>query len=215
MSDLLLHENEQAAVRSILAIDQLRGIGLPGSCAVELVGRLIPSDASGVALLDTTGSVVDLHDLGLRALPRAVPPSVVPRIGVHRRDRAVEETGARTGVAVLSLGVRNGGRQVVTLWLVRRDRDFSPRDHAMLVLVAPALERLMREPVSAYTLPSLTLQEQRVLRLVASGRSNGEIAEHLCVAPCTVRKHLEHAYRKLGVTNRLAAVLALEGASQD
>jgi DNA-binding CsgD family transcriptional regulator len=31
------------------------------------------------------------------------------------------------------------------------------------------------------------------------------------VATCTVRKHLEHAYRKLGVTNRLAAVIALRG----
>jgi DNA-binding NarL/FixJ family response regulator len=31
------------------------------------------------------------------------------------------------------------------------------------------------------------------------------------VATCTVRKHLEHAYRKLGVTNRLAAVVAFRG----
>jgi DNA-binding NarL/FixJ family response regulator len=40
--------------------------------------------------------------------------------------------------------------------------------------------------------------------------SNAEIAEQLVVAPCTVGKHLENAYRKLGVTNRLAAVHALE-----
>ena len=81
----------------------------------------------------------------------------------------------------------------------------------MLGLVAPALERLMRERPSS-TLPSLTVQERRVLQHVAAGLSNAEIAERLFVAPCTVRKHLENAYRKLGVTNRLAAVNALDGA---
>ena len=38
-----------------------------------------------------------------------------------------------------------------------------------------------------------------------------EIAERMGVATCTVRKHLEHAYRKLGVTNRLAAACVLQG----
>jgi DNA-binding NarL/FixJ family response regulator len=33
------------------------------------------------------------------------------------------------------------------------------------------------------------------------------------VATCTVRKHLEHAYPKLGVTNRLAAAVAMRGES--
>ena len=78
----------------------------------------------------------------------------------------------------------------------------------MLGLLAPALERLMRERPSS-TLPSLTVQERRVLQHVAAGLSNAEIAERLFVAPCTVRKHLENAYRKLGVTNRTAAVAAV------
>ena len=33
----------------------------------------------------------------------------------------------------------------------------------------------------------------------------------MTVAPSTVRKHLEHSFRKLGVSNRLAAVKAYEG----
>jgi DNA-binding NarL/FixJ family response regulator len=33
----------------------------------------------------------------------------------------------------------------------------------------------------------------------------------MCIAPSTVRKHLEHAFPKLGVTNRLAAAMAFEG----
>ena len=41
--------------------------------------------------------------------------------------------------------------------------------------------------------------------------SNAEIAARLFVSVCTVRKHLENAYRKLGVHNRMAAVVALGG----
>jgi DNA-binding NarL/FixJ family response regulator len=48
-----------------------------------------------------------------------------------------------------------------------------------------------------------------VLALVSTGASNREVAEELVVTVHTVRKHLENAYRKLGVTNRTAAALAL------
>ena len=44
----------------------------------------------------------------------------------------------------------------------------------------------------------ITLTERRVLTHVAAGRSNAQIAETLCISVGTVRKHLEHAYRKLG-----------------
>ena len=120
----------------------------------------------------------------------------------------------RRGVAVLSLAVRKGPEHVVTLWLVRRTSDFSERDRAVLELVAPALERLLRESPVALLPPSLTAQERRVLRLVATGLSNAEIAGQLVVAPSTVRKHLENVYRKLGVTSRMAAIARLRGSDE-
>jgi DNA-binding NarL/FixJ family response regulator len=46
---------------------------------------------------------------------------------------------------------------------------------------------------------------------VAAGRSNADIARDLFVAEGTVRKHLEHSYRKLGVTNRMSAVARMQG----
>lgn len=54
----------------------------------------------------------------------------------------------------------------------------------------------------------LTEQQRRVLSLVAQGRPNKVIAQVLGVAPSTIKSHLEHAMRELGVANRLEAVNA-------
>jgi DNA-binding CsgD family transcriptional regulator len=54
-------------------------------------------------------------------------------------------------------------------------------------------------------LPRLTSREREILELVAEGRTNSEIAEHLWVSPGTVRKHLDNVYAKLGVHTRTAA----------
>jgi LuxR family maltose regulon positive regulatory protein len=51
----------------------------------------------------------------------------------------------------------------------------------------------------------LSPQEQRVLRLLAAGRSNPQIAQELVVSINTVKDHVKKLYRKLGVNNRLQA----------
>ena len=45
-----------------------------------------------------------------------------------------------------------------------------------------------------------------VLRFVAAGLSNREIADRLVVTAGTVKKHLEHIYTKLDVPSRTAAL---------
>ena len=51
----------------------------------------------------------------------------------------------------------------------------------------------------------LTAREIEVLRLVASGRSNGEIAAALVISEHTVARHLQNIFGKLGVSTRTAA----------
>ena len=58
----------------------------------------------------------------------------------------------------------------------------------------------------------LTASELAVLTLLAEGRTTYGIARCLETSPRTVSKHLEHIYRKLGVTHRLAAVFAAQEA---
>jgi DNA-binding CsgD family transcriptional regulator len=53
----------------------------------------------------------------------------------------------------------------------------------------------------------LSPREVEVLDLVAAGRTNTAIARVFDISPRTVAKHLEHAYRTLGVTSRAAAAV--------
>jgi DNA-binding NarL/FixJ family response regulator len=59
----------------------------------------------------------------------------------------------------------------------------------------------------------LTPREQEILRLLADGWSNAEIAERLSIKEPTVKSHLWRLYRKIGVGSRTAAV-AWASASQ-
>ena len=55
----------------------------------------------------------------------------------------------------------------------------------------------------------LTPREREVLALVAEGKTNAQIAALVWISRETVRKHLENAYAKLGVSSRMAAVRTL------
>lgn len=80
---------------------------------------------------------------------------------------------------------------------------------ALSPAVAARLVQRMRQPAS----PAVTLsgREIDVLRLVAAGNSNKQIAVSLGVAESTVKTHLLKAFDKLGVADRTRAVtLAME-----
>lgn len=62
------------------------------------------------------------------------------------------------------------------------------------------------EPAPSASAQNLTPQEHRVLRLLSDGRSNAEIAEAVGVSLSTIRTHLKHLYRKMGLKSRTEAV---------
>lgn len=81
-------------------------------------------------------------------------------------------------------------------------------------LLAPALTRRLIEqfvgqshPQSVPGLTRLTDRERDVLRLLASGLSNAEIAAHLVVSVETVKTHVSRVLHKLGARDRVQAVI--------
>jgi DNA-binding NarL/FixJ family response regulator len=83
-------------------------------------------------------------------------------------------------------------------------------------LLAPSVTRRLLEtfirprplaPEQARELDGLTPTERKVLTLIGQGYSNSEIAARLFVADTTVRTHVRHIFEKLGLRDRVQAVV--------
>jgi DNA-binding NarL/FixJ family response regulator len=75
-----------------------------------------------------------------------------------------------------------------------------------------ALETMMRREAGARQIAGvLTPREMEIVRLVASGLHNKEIAAKLAISEGTVKVHLHHIYEKLNVGGRLELTLYAQG----
>lgn len=81
--------------------------------------------------------------------------------------------------------------------------DFTDEERLALAVLRPHLAEAMARRASA---AELTERQTELMRLVAAGRSNAEIAVALHLSPHTVRTHLQNIFERLGVTTRAAAV---------
>jgi DNA-binding CsgD family transcriptional regulator len=225
MADVWMTESRQASLRDLAAAEPMPGHPLPPQNVLELVNRLVPCDLIEVGFTDPTGR--QLAEITLAPTTKghttvvAHPhdpadhgegPYFLGWIHWTRNPQMAEECNAIVGVDDLSIGFRNGVDHVVQYGFARETTFFSEEELALMRMVAPLLGRLAHErPVPSIT-SHLTRSERRILHAVAGGHANSEIAESLCVAESTVRKHLENSYRKLGVSNRMAAVARVGGA---
>jgi DNA-binding NarL/FixJ family response regulator len=79
-------------------------------------------------------------------------------------------------------------------------------EHSIYLAHVPTALDSWREPLGpAPSDAPLTRRELEILRLVAEGHSNSEVARMLWVTEQTVKFHLSNIYRKLNVTNRTEA----------
>jgi DNA-binding CsgD family transcriptional regulator len=133
---------------------------------------------------------------------------------------------------VLDLGLSAAPQRYRSLVLLRGHdvADFAERDRAVLETLRPHLRarealadlhRRARDTDGATTPAdatdeqhaSLTAREREILHLVGKGQTNAQIAAELWIAPGTVKKHLENAYERLGVSSRAAAATSVQAQS--
>jgi DNA-binding CsgD family transcriptional regulator len=207
---LLLDNRMQSAVHRLLMAEPDSGAMLPGA-ALEAVGQLVGSDRFGIVEADRSGFCLravmfpDNDYLGdTRICHGPLPTGLVHDAAKPAAERAAAEFNFRD---VVQLGTRTTTGSVVQLYFDRRRDYFDDHDMAVLTMVAPAIRRLVRSCEGPPAVGCLSRSEREVLARVSTGASNREVAEDLFVTVHTVRKHLENAYRKLGVTNRTAAAL--------
>jgi DNA-binding CsgD family transcriptional regulator len=122
---------------------------------------------------------------------------------------------------VVAVPVHVDERLLVSFVMQRQGRPFDARELARLEVARPMLASLFRmaraldaareaaerPPCCAGT--PLTPREREVLRWVAAGKTNRDVADILGASPRTVAKHLERVYVKLGVESRTAAAMRL------
>lgn len=190
------HPVVRSGLRAVLAATgRVEVVGEAGSGEQALA--LVPGLAPDVVLMDLNlGVGMDGVETTTRILTSGDPPAVLILTTYdHDADivRAVE-----AGAAGYLL--KDASPETIADAVYAASRGET-------VLASGLAQRLvsrMRAPAE----PTLTPRETEVLRLVARGASNRMIAKELFVSEATVKTHLAHAYDKLGVDNRTAAVTA-------
>ena len=201
---VLVVDDEQlvrAGLRTILGVEpdlDVVGEAADGAEAVAAVAALDPD----VVLLDLRMPVLD----GIGALRRLVADDVRARILVlttFDTDRNVVDA-LQAGAAGFLL------KDVPADQLVAAIRAAATGD----AVLAPAVARRLagelaqrRTPTGLALLTHLTDREREVLEQMAEGLSNAEIGQRLFISEGTVKTHVARILHKLGVRDRLQAVV--------
>ena len=81
-----------------------------------------------------------------------------------------------------------------------------PPEVTAMLLTGAAAARPARTPVPAELPDGLTTREAEVLKLLAAGLSNGEIARELFISEHTVKTHINHVFSKTSSRDRAQAI---------
>jgi DNA-binding NarL/FixJ family response regulator len=166
-----------AEVRPDVVLMDIRMPGLDGIAATSAIAAL--PDAPRVLILTTFALNSYVYD-ALRAGASGFLLKDAPPEELLAAIRVVARGDSLLGVSIT--------RQVIQEFVTQR---------------APAAPREdVRERVS-----ELTQRESEILELVAEGMSNAEIADLLVVAPSTVKTHVAQVLMKLGLRDRVQAVV--------
>jgi non-specific serine/threonine protein kinase len=118
-------------------------------------------------------------------------------------EQLMATTRAQLGQRAFAQALAEGGMMTPEQALAARDEPPIPDRTPAKSDMEPGTETHQRpSPTSPH---GLTEREVEVLRLVARGLTDAQIAEELVISPRTVNAHLRSIYNKLGITSRNAA----------
>jgi DNA-binding NarL/FixJ family response regulator len=168
------------------------GEAVDGSEAVRLAKELQPD----VVLMDLLMPVMD----GITAI--GVIRREVPQTEVLALTSVLEDASVTGAVRAGAIGYLLKDTQADELC-----RAIKAAAEGQVQLSPQAAARLMREVRAPESPESLTERETEVLRLLAQGFANKEIARELGIGEKTVKTHVSNILAKLGVQSRTQAAL--------
>ncbi|HFE66312.1 MAG TPA: response regulator transcription factor [Chloroflexi bacterium] len=166
---------------------------------VEAV-QLVQAHQPDVALLDINMPEMDGVE-ATRQITAVAPQTGVIILTMYRRDDYVVEA-IKAGASGYLL------KEVELDELLAAIRAVARGDAVMDPAIAGRVLAALRQPqAKPKDDPDLAERDVEILRLLAEGLTNQEIADRLYIAEKTVRNRLTHIFRKLGVENRSQAIV--------
>jgi DNA-binding NarL/FixJ family response regulator len=183
---------------------------------VDSVGRFLASE-DGIELVGSAGDGLDalarIHEL---APDVAVLDVRMPELGGIEVARRLTTAGSPTGVILYTAYAERAlvieAIDAGAHGFVLKESSLSDLARAVRVVadgrtyVDPVLAGVLAGPSATDRIPGITKREREVLRLLADGMRNEQIAKELSISPLTVRTHIEKAMAKLEADTRTQAV---------
>jgi len=156
--------------------------------------RLIEEHGPDVAVVDIRMPGVGGIDIARKLLAEGSATAVILYTGHGERSLLLEalDAGAR-GFLVKEAPLDDLARAIRTIC-------------GGGTYVDPTLAGLLAGPEATERLPTVTKREREILRLLADGMRNEEVARRLSISPLTVRSHVKNAMHKLEADTRTEAV---------
>jgi DNA-binding NarL/FixJ family response regulator len=197
------HPVVREGLKSVLAIPEIQVVGeaASGTEAVRVVRRLKPD----VAILDIKMPKMD----GLQALRliKERSPETAVLMLTNYDDPAFLMSAVAGGAAGYMLKGASS-QDLLDLVLAMGDGEDVMKPENLLRVLQGLAETQEGFYLSARRAdPSLSTREMDILRLLAEGHKNQEMARVLGVSIATVKSHLYHLFKKIGVSDRTQAVL--------
>jgi DNA-binding NarL/FixJ family response regulator len=176
------------------------GEAADGREAVDMVARCTPD----VVLMDVRMPRMDGLEATAIITARTDPPRVLMLTTFDAQDYVY--TALRAGASGFLLKDAPAEQLIDAIRVIDRgDALLAPSVTRMLI--AEVARRPAVDPVAAAGLDDLTERELEVMRLMARGMSNAEIADSLIVGEATVKTHVGKVLAKLGLRDRVQAVV--------
>jgi NarL family two-component system response regulator LiaR len=180
-----------------------RGLNVVGDAADgETALRLVHELAPNVVLLDL--EMPRMHGIEVaRRISDASPTTVVLVLTVSAQEKDVVEALIAGARGYLAKGT-SPESLVAGIEAAARGESMISADVASKLfarLRATNGEQRVEESPTTF----LSAREIEILRLLAAGRQNGDIADELVISPFTVRNHISNLLRKLQLQNRTQA----------
>jgi DNA-binding NarL/FixJ family response regulator len=190
-NELLCRVVPKALASSTQVLDQLQALPRPGDGQSQR--QLLLVDSEGTALKRIVDELAD---------NQACTAAIVALFNL-RRGTGVEQEAIRQGLRGFfyesdGLGLLLKGLKTLfegEIWISRN------------VLVEAVVGRRGKKSGSAKEQSGLSDREMEILRLLATGANNRQIAERLSISEHTVKTHVYNIYGKINVPNRLQAAL--------